>query len=107
MEHISQNVVDHVFDASETEDDVSSADYLSATDETEQWSLFPVSSVGKSPEDSIHPDFDDCQRGRDGYQEMDLMYRIKDIYRLLDLISEQGSGGLGTICYRFLVMCVH
>lgn len=29
------------------------------------------------------------------HDELDLAHSIKDIYRILDLISEQGSGGLG------------
>ena len=29
--------------------------------------------------------------------DADLLYRIRGLYRLLDLISEQGSGGAGTI----------
>ena len=30
-------------------------------------------------------------------REVDLMYHIDGMYRLLDLISEQGSGGLGAL----------
>jgi hypothetical protein len=29
------------------------------------------------------------------HDELDLAYSIKGMYRILDLISEQGSGGLG------------
>ena len=31
--------------------------------------------------------------------DLDLICRIKDMYRLLDLVVEQGSGGLGTLCF--------
>lgn len=107
MERLSKIVVEDEPEASETDDDVSSADYVSVPDETEQWSSYLASTVGTRPslEDSIPPGFDDRQRGKD--QAMDLMFKMNDMYRLLDLISEQGSGGLGKICYRILIGCVH
>ncbi len=106
-EHLSKIVVEDELEASETDDDVSSADYVSVPDETEQWSSYLASTVGTRPslEDSISPDFGDRQRGKD--QEMDLMFKMNDMYRLLDLISEQGSGGLGKFCCRILIGCVH
>ncbi len=109
MERVEQNVADREFDTIETEDDAASTEMFSAVDEAEKRSSSSVPSVGNrsSHENSIHPDFDGRQRGRDGCQEMDLMCRIKDMYRLLDLISEQGSGGLGKSCYLGLVACVH
>lgn len=33
------------------------------------------------------------------YQELDLIYKIKDLYRLLDIYAEEGSGGLGKLAF--------
>ncbi|KAF8548768.1 hypothetical protein OG21DRAFT_684156 [Imleria badia] len=44
---------------------------------------------GNSPDDQMDVDIPPLQR-----DELDLAYSIKGMYRILDLISEQGSGGL-------------
>ena len=38
--------------------------------------------------------------GSDSAHRRDLMHKIKGLYRLLDIYSEEGSGGLGTILPR-------
>ena len=39
--------------------------------------------------------------------ELDLAYSIKGMYRILDLISEQGSGGLGKYSSQICAFFFH
>lgn len=32
-------------------------------------------------------------------QELDLIYKVKGLYRLLDIYAEEGSGGLGKLAF--------
>lgn len=40
-------------------------------------------------------------------QELDLMASVKGMYRILDLIGEQGSGGIGAIPASTMINDIH
>ena len=45
----------------------------------------------------VHYDTAGSTNGSDGAHRRDLMHKIKGLYRLLDIYSKEGIGGLGTI----------
>ena len=55
--------------------------------------IAPVSQLMPAAEDPIDVVMHDEPKGNDP----DLLYRIRGLYRLLDLINEPGSGGAGVI----------
>lgn len=73
-------------DAMDTDDDfVSTADTLNYQD-----------TSSTTPDVEMQPENDEDSASKAAHASaMELIHRIKNMYRLLDLISEQGSGGLG------------
>lgn len=63
------------------------------TNSTKQQSTHPVNEEQTSTADPIDVVMHDAPKEID----TDLLFRIRGLYRLLDLINEQGSGGAGMI----------